>query len=281
MKTNEFSQIATRYKVIFFDAYGVLKNANGLIPGVINTFDFLREKNIDFFVLTNDASRGPKLLAQAYHKTGLTAITEDKIISSGMLARDYLRLKVKEGIVAYLGTENSAHYIEAIGLKTISIKELEDRHVDEISAMVFLDDEGFDWNHDINKVVNVLRKRNIPTIVANTDHSYPVSAEHVAIAIGSLANLIEGVVRKTFIRFGKPDSAMFVFAFEHMQQTNQVGRADILMVGDTLHTDIIGGNKFGIDTLLTLSGNTLPGRARLLIRTTGIIPNYICDSIAV
>ena len=30
------------------------------------------------------------------------------------------------------------------------------------------------------------------------------------------------------------------------------------MVGDTLHTDIIGGNKFGLDTVLVLSGNTLP-----------------------
>jgi HAD superfamily hydrolase (TIGR01450 family) len=281
MKTREFSQIATKYKVIFFDAYGVLKNAHGLIPGVINTFQFLEDNGIDFFVLTNDASRAPRLLAQAYHKKGLSAITEEKIISSGMLARDYLRLKVKDGTVAYLGTENSAHYIEAIGLHTISIKELKENHVNDISAMVFLDDEGFDWNHDINKVVNVLRRRNIPTIVANTDHSYPVSSEHVAIAIGSLANLIESVVRKTFIRFGKPDSAMFVFAFEHMQQTVQVGREDILMVGDTLHTDIIGGNKFGIDTLLTLTGNTLPQRARLLIRTTGIIPNYICESIAV
>ena len=281
MKKNDFKQIVTQYKVIFFDAYGVLKNAHGLIPGAKETFQFLEDQQIDFFVLTNDASRSPVELAETYTQHGLDEISPDKIISSGMLAREYLRYKVKNGAVAYLGTPASAHYIEAIGLKTHSIDQIDQNDIDHISAMVFLDDEGFDWNFDINKVVNILRKKNITAIVANTDHAYPVSSEHVAIAIGSLANMIESVVRKTFIRFGKPDSQMFTFAYEHMLQTQQVGKENILMVGDTLHTDIIGGNKFGIDTLLVLSGNTLPERARMLIRTSGIIPNYICDSIAI
>ena len=52
------------------------------------------------------------------------------------------------------------------------------------------------------------------------------------------------------------------------------------MVGDTLKTDIIGGNKYGIDTCLVLSGNVLEKNAELLINSTGIIPNYICRSIA-
>jgi ribonucleotide monophosphatase NagD (HAD superfamily) len=49
------------------------------------------------------------------------------------------------------------------------------------------------------------------------------------------------------------------------------------MVGDTLHTDIIGGNKFGIDTVLVLSGNTLPDDASTRISSTGIVPTYVCE----
>jgi HAD superfamily hydrolase (TIGR01450 family) len=280
MKTNDFATIAQQYRVIFFDAYGVIKNAHGLIDGVADTFQFLREHQIEFFVLTNDASRGPAELANAYHKRGLTAIDAGKIISSGMLAREYLLYKVKQGTLAFLGTQASAHYIEAIGLKTISIKDVDLSDSEEISALVLLDDEGFDWNNDINKAINLLRRRNIPVIVANTDERYPVSQDHVAIAIGAVADMIERVVGKTFIRFGKPDSQMFHFAYEHMLQTVHVRKDQILMVGDTLTTDIIGGNKFGIDTMLVLSGNTQPEKARLLIRTTGIIPNFICNSIA-
>ena len=50
------------------------------------------------------------------------------------------------------------------------------------------------------------------------------------------------------------------------------------MVGDTLETDVLGGNKFGLDTALVLTGNTLPHRAKSMIKNTGIIPNFICET---
>jgi len=277
----DFKSVVLKYKVVFFDAFGVIKNYRGLIPGIRDTFKYLIEKRIGYYVLTNDASRSPEELAETYHKLGLKEITADKIISSGMLAKEYLRYKVKNGTVAYLGTNRSAHYIEAVGLKTMPINELDLGKVDKISALVLLDDEGFDWNHDINKVINLLRKRNIPVVVANTDNAYPVSSESIAVAVGSIADMVEQIVRKTFIRFGKPDAQMFNFAFEHIQQEMRVGKQDILMVGDTLATDIIGGNKFGIDTVLVLTGNTLHDKAELFINATGIIPNYICHSASI
>ncbi len=170
MKIKEFKKIACKYKTIFFDAYGVLKNYNGHIPGVEETLEFLINNDIDFYILTNDASRSPELLADKYIKGGISQITPDKIISSGMLAREYLQYKIKPGsTVAYLGTDDSAHYIESAGLSTLSIDELSLNDCEHISAVVFLDDEGFDWNHDINKVINLLRLVNVPVIIANTD----------------------------------------------------------------------------------------------------------------
>ncbi|MEQ6119431.1 TIGR01459 family HAD-type hydrolase [Reichenbachiella sp. MALMAid0571] len=278
MKNHKFKSVVKKYDVVFFDAFGVLKNSSGLIDGINNTFSYLKENGIDFYILTNDASRSPRELAESYIKKGLSVINEHKIISSGMLAREYLRYKVKKGTVAYLGTENSAHYIEELGLKTISIANVDINDVSGISALVFLDDEGFDWNHDINKIVNLLRKRNIPVVVANTDMSYPVSGSEVAIAIGSIANMVEKILGRTFIRFGKPDPQMFNFAYEHITVDKHIPRNKILMVGDTLATDIIGGNKFGIDTVLVLTGNTISENVNARIKSSGIIPDYICDS---
>ncbi len=281
MERTEFKEVIQQYKVIFFDAYGVLKNSKGLIPGVDKTFEFLIEKNIDYYILTNDASRGPISLAKNFREKGLEHINHDHIISSGMLATEYLRLKVSDGIVTYLGTENSAHYLEESGLKTVAIKDLDLDNIDDVNAVVFLDDEGFDWNHDINKVLNLLRRRNVPCIVANTDKSYPVSTSDVSIAIGGIADMIERISGRKFIKFGKPDAQMFIFAFEHLQRAREVGKENILMVGDTLFTDIIGGNKFGIDTALVLTGNTQRSNAEEKIKSMGIIPDYICESAAI
>jgi ribonucleotide monophosphatase NagD (HAD superfamily) len=111
-----------------------------------------------------------------------------------MLAREYLDLKVRKGIVAYLGTDNSAHYIETSEIKTLSIRELDLNAVSDVNALVFLDDEGFDWNTDLTKTLNLLRKRNIPVIVANTDKTYPASKSRLSIAVGALAKMIEDTI---------------------------------------------------------------------------------------
>ena len=277
MKTRDFKSIVNKYDVVFFDAYGVLKNYNGLIPGIEGTIRYMLENEIDFYVLTNDASRSPEELAASYQTLGIREITPEKIISSGMLAREYLRYKVKKGTVTYLGTSKSAHYLETLGLRIVSIRETDLDDLEDISAIVLLDDEGFDWKRDVNKLINLLRKKNVPVIVANTDFAYPITEDEVAIAIGGLSDMMERIVGKKFIKFGKPDSQMFMFAYERITKEGHVDKSKILMVGDTLKTDILGGNKFGIDTSLVLSGNTLPEQASFLIRSTGIIPNYICE----
>ncbi len=280
MQPVSFRSIASRYKAIFFDAYGVLKNYKGLVPGVKETFAFLRENDIRFYILTNDASRSPEALAEYYFRAGLPEITADKIVSSGMLALDFLRSKVNHGTVAYLGPKRSAHYVETEGLKTIPIGDLNLEHAASVNALVLLDDEGFDWERDLNKTINLLRLRNMPVIVANTDTTYPVNRDSVAIAIGGIGELLERIVRKTFIRFGKPDAQIFHFAYDHIQQDGPMKKEDILMVGDTLETDIWGGNKFGVDTALVLTGNTRREKAEIWIEASGIIPNYICESVA-
>ncbi|AXE17501.1 TIGR01459 family HAD-type hydrolase [Runella rosea] len=279
LNLDNFKEIADNYQVFFFDAFGVLKNAHGLIPNIVDTFSYIRQQQKQFYILTNDASRSPQQLAESYWRLGLHDVTADSIISSGMLAREYLQLKVKQGTAVYLGTEDSAHYIETADLRTLSISDVDLDNTADINALVLLDDEGFDWNNDLNKAVNLLRRRTIPVIVANTDNTYPTSKTQVAIAIGGVADMLENIVGKQFIRFGKPDAQLFMFAYERVVAQNPaIGKKDIVMVGDTLRTDISGGNKFGLDTVLVLTGNIPAEDAEIRIRSTGIIPTYVCES---
>ena len=279
MQIQSFLFIAQQFKVVFLDSYGVLKNYKGLIEGVQHTVDALRSKNIVIRILTNDASRSQHQQAESFYALGLHNIEEHEIITSGMMAKQFLQQKILNGKIAYLGTENSAHYILQSGLEHIPVRDVDLKKLDDISAFVFLDDEGFDWNSDINKTVNLLRHKNLPVIVANSDKLYPVSKNDVSVATGGLAKLIENMLNKKFIHFGKPDSQMFMYAYDGLSTTGNFSRQEILMVGDTLHTDILGGNKFGVKTTLVLSGNTSAEDAAIQINATGIIPDYICDSI--
>jgi HAD superfamily hydrolase (TIGR01450 family) len=278
----EFEPIASQYPVLLFDSYGVIKSSKGLVPGIERTFEWLKAEKKEYYIITNDASRSPKQLAQGFHKMGLKAIQPERIISSGMLAKEFLNLKVRRGKVAYLGTEDSAHYIEHRGMEAVPINDLTEEQMQEVVALVLLDDEGFDWVGGINKSVNLLRRRAIPAIVANADGAYPVSSHDVSVAIGGLSWLIEKIVGKKFIRFGKPDAQIFMFAWEILQDRFPgIKKKDALMIGDTLQTDILGGNKFGLDTMLVLTGNTLPQDYLTRIMGTGITPTYICHAAVV
>lgn len=278
-KKDSFLEVVSGFKAVFLDSYGVIKNYRGLIEGVQETLDFIQARGIEFRILTNDASRSQEQQAESFLRLGLKGIPAEKIVTSGMMAKQYLQLKIKGGKVAYLGTANAAHYIMQANLESVAIADLDKHDINEIQAMVFLDDEGFDWNFDINRTVNLIRKKNMPIIVANSDNLYPVSHNDVSIATGGIAKLVESIINKKFIHFGKPDTQMFNFAFEDINRYSEYNKEEILMVGDTLHTDILGGNKFGIKTALVLSGNTSATEMEMNIRSTGIIPDYICESI--
>lgn len=279
MNKVSFKSTVKNFKAVFLDSYGVLKNHQGLIDGVEDSIKYIRDQGIELRVLTNDASRSQAQQADEFEKLGLKGLKEDEIITSGMLARQFLELKIKTGKIAYLGTENSARYILKFGLEGVPVSEIDIENSTDISAFVFLDDEGFDWNRDINRTVNFLRRNNLPIIVANSDKYYPISHNDVAVAIGGISRLVESVLNQKFIRFGKPDSQMFMYAYDELNKTGSFDKSDILMVGDTLHTDILGGNKFGLKTLLVLSGNTRAKTVDLKITSSGIIPDFIADSI--
>jgi len=280
MELQPFLPLAEKFRAVFLDSYGVLKNYKGLIAGVQDTIARLREKGVAIRILTNDASRSQEQQVESFSRLGLPGFETHEVITSGMMAKHFLQHKITEGKIAYLGTENSAHYILQSGLEHISVRDIEMDNITDISAFVFLDDEGFDWNTDINKTINLLRRKNIPVIVANSDKLYPVSKNDVAVAAGGIARLVESMMNRKFIHFGKPDTQMFTYAYNRLKQ--RVGlftKKEILMVGDNLNTDILGGNKFGIKTTLVLSGNTREDNAETQISSSGIIPDFICRSI--
>jgi HAD superfamily hydrolase (TIGR01450 family) len=233
----------------------------------------------DVYVITNDASRSPAQMAAAYvHPEHGVLIPESKIISSGLLAKDFLRSKVRSGRVAYLGKPSSAFYIESASLTPIHIASCQSG--EELAAIALLDDEGFDWFRDLNLMLNLMRRVTAPVIVANPDLVYPVNEQEVGLAVGSLAAMLERIVGKSFVRFGKPDTMMFSHAFACAHENNpNLRKSDVLMVGDTLETDILGANTFGLDTALVLSGNTQSEQAERLIQAKGIIPTYLCQSV--
>ena len=78
--------------------------------------------------------------------------------------------------------------------------------------------------------------------------------------------------------FGKPHADIFHLA---LRKANDMGDAKrVLMVGDTLHTDILGGQSMGFHTAwVTGQGASSGLDLDLTIQKTGISPGYQIRSI--
>lgn len=279
MDIRSFRETVEPYRVVFLDAYGVLRSASGMIEGAIDTVRSLVAAGKEVYVVTNDSSRSPEAMAERYASfAGGDFLGPERYISSGLLAAQYLEHQIPYGKVAYLGKPESAHYIEIAGKIPVPVGQC--NGTDNLVAIVLLDDEGFDWFTDVNATLNLIRHVNVPVIVANADITYPMHGNEIAIAVGSLGGLLSEITEKTFVRFGKPDSMMFDYAFSRAKELQpDVTKRDVLFVGDTLRTDIVGANTYGLDTVLVLSGNTLPEHADLMIQSSGIIPTFVCPAL--
>ena len=244
------------YSVILLDAYGVLVDIQGALPGAPNLIDRLNRMQKPYFILTNDASKLPESSARLYGKFGLD-IAPDRIITSGMLLKDYFKINhLTDARCVVLGPADSVRYVEAAGGQQVS------EH-DAFDVLVLADETGFPFLETVDSVLTALfhkldRRESVHLILPNPDLIYPKADNGFGITSGCIALMIEAALRLrypnrdqlSFARLGKPHAAIF------KEARRRSGTRDMVMVGDQLETDIRGANAFGIDSVLIDTGVT-------------------------
>ncbi len=249
-------ELRARYKVLLLDAYGVLVNDGGALPGAAGLIDDLNRTRQPYYLLTNDASKLPQTIAKRLRGYGL-AIDPDRIITSGSLLKNYFKAqKLQDAQCVVLGPEDSAQYVADAGGKVVS-------PAIGFDVVVIGDEAGFPFVETVDMVLTELcnkvrRRERFHLVLPNPDLIYPKADRGVGIASGSIALIIEAALQLLypgrpnlrFARLGKPHSAIF------QEALRRSGTRDMVMIGDQLETDIRGANAFGLDSVLVDTGIT-------------------------
>lgn len=243
------------YSVLLFDAYGVLLDKAGALPGARELIAHLNTSEKCYYVLTNSASRLPGHMAAGLKQFGL-AIPAERIITSGQLLGRYFQAHALAGkSCVVLGTEQSLAYVKLAGGKPVSAEE-------EAEVVVIADQAGFPFIETVDAALSGILRRldagqSVHLLLCNPDLIYPFSPGRYGVTAGSVAAMMEAVLRErypdkdiAFVRLGKPYSPIFEEA------ARRAGTRHMLLFGDQLHTDILGARRFGIDSALVLSGVT-------------------------
>ncbi len=244
------TSIIDDYDVFLFDVWGVIVEGDYNYPGVIDNINYLINNNKKVFFITN-APRSIAYLVTLLTSWGIN-VTSEMIISSGELAVNMIVnskeiFGIQNPLIYHLKQENN-DLIDAIKIPTTT-----DINEADILLLTLHYDEKENLNLDeFDNLLQTAIQRKIITICANPDLGimqqgvYRYCAGYFAAKIKQFGG--------TVIYTGKPYPEIYQ---PILNQLPHILKKNILMIGDTFYTDILGANKIGIDSALVLTGNAI------------------------
>lgn len=263
----DLDAIADEVDTFLLDAFGVLNIGETAIDGVPERVAGLQAAGKRVLVVSNAAELEHPKLIQKYARLGYDFAPED-VISS------------RKAVLQGLSSEPSRHWglmgEPAAGrsdLGALDFSYLGDDPDAYENAEGFLMIGSSNWSEDRQaRLETALRERPRPLYVGNPDIVAP--REHdFSIEPGSYAHRLADATGITPVFFGKPFGHIFDLAFARLGDYDP---ARTVMVGDSLHTDILGGQAAGVKTALIAGFGFFAGHDVIpRITASGIRPDYI------
>ena len=230
-------------KLIIFDMDGTVYLGANLIDGAKETFEYLKENNIDYVFFTNNSSHDLDFYFNKITNFGIECDLKKNFYSSTEVTIGYL-------------LDRNIKDIYVIGNK--SLKKKFEKHFNLISK--------YDVNAKLDAVVTgfstelvydelkdaclFLETRDIPFIATNGDYRCPIEDGLYIPDNGGMCEWMRLCTGKTATVMGKPNPEIVYYLAKQFG----VSLDEVLVVGDRLYTDILVGVNAGVDSLCVLSG---------------------------
>jgi 4-nitrophenyl phosphatase len=217
---------------------GVLWHGDQPLPGVTEFFEFLQTHDLRFVLATNNPSKRASEFAAKAQSFGLPISTDD-IVSSSIATAHYLKKTYPEG--------TRIHVIGEQALKD-QVAEAGYELADEDVAAVVVALERSLTNETI-KHAGLLIRAGAQFIGTNADPVYPTEEGFVP-GSGMMVTAVAVSSGQEPLVMGKPQRGIFDLAMEKLDLPLE----RVASVGDRLDTDIAGGVRYGLKTVLLLTG---------------------------
>lgn len=266
-QVGSLDDLAAAHDVFLLDAFGVLNRGELAIPGAPERIASLQAMGKRVMVVTNAASYSKRYAVERYGRLGFSFGPEDVISSrdallAGLAAQPHRRW----GMMATrrFGVE---------GIEHLDVTFLAEDPAAYDAAEGFLFFGAGEWTQQRQALLTASLRRNPrPLLVGNPDIVAPYEGG-LSLEPGHFAHSLADLTGVQPQFFGKPFGNIFDLA---LARVPGVDPARIVMVGDTLQTDILGGRAAGVRTALVTGFGALVGvDIDAAIAACGIVPDYI------
>lgn len=242
-------------KGFILDLDGVLWRGGVALPGAAEFLKLLEADGRPYVVATNEPAYNPEELAERLNRLGFP-VSPDRVLTAGMVAIEELqRLHSAGAQVQVIGTDSLKALVEEAGfvvgggaVDALIVTMSQDVKMTELNLALQALNQGADF------------------LAPNREMTYP-TAEGVGAGDGMLVVALEEASGRRATVVGKPNQSFFGSAL-HMFD---LPPAEVLVIGDNLETDIVGGQSAGASTALVLTGMT----DREQLATRDVTPDWV------
>lgn len=254
--------LADRFDGVLIDLDGVVWIGREPVPGSVETLQALLEAGKRLVFVTNNPGRLPSAYAERLRELGVE-VGEEQIVTAGMVVA---RLAGEAA-----GAGGSAFVIGAAALKEMvaatGARVLEGEEAQGADVVVVSGHRGFDYEELLT--AKFALDRGAKLFATSHDPTMPFPGGELP-GTGAVLAAVEVASGRQAEIAGKPERHLFEMALE------TVGGGRVAMIGDRLASDIEGGRRAGLETVLVLSGTT----SREEAEAADPAPDFVLDDLA-
>ncbi len=227
-------------RLFLLDMDGTIYLDDDLFDGTVDFLHYVREIGGKYLFLTNNSSRSVEAYVEKMARLGIQTTTEDFLTSVDATVL-FLREHYPGKLCYASGTKTFREQLAQGGIR------ITDHLEDGIDVLV----AGFDTELTFQKLEDscILLNRGVDFIAANPDWVCPTWYGYVP-DCGSVCEMLFRATGRRPRFIGKPQPEMALLAMERFGYD----KAQTMVVGDRLYTDIACGINAGIDACFVLSG---------------------------
>jgi HAD superfamily hydrolase (TIGR01450 family) len=220
-----------------FDLDGCIWAGSTLLPGAQELVDALRAARRGVVFVTNSSRERAGQIADRLSRLGIPAEARDVLAALDLLG-ETIRRRVGRAAVLPLGTREMREVLEAAGHTVV---ELDDWRRATVVAV------GNDPLFDFGRLRAASRAvaGGAALFTVNLDPRLPVAPGEFDPGCGALTEAVAVAGGARPVVVGKPHAPIFEMALERLG----CRPAEVVMVGDSLTTDVAGGRALGMVTV--------------------------------
>lgn len=267
-----FMDIVAPFDLILFDAYGVLNSGETAIPGAAATVAALRSAGKCVAVISNSAAYPKANMMARYVSLGFD-FAETEVVTSRDVLLKQLRREPHRRWGVMLNPDVGLGDLTAFDVVVLTDAP---EAYDQVDGFLLIGADGWTERRQALLEATLIRTPR-SVLVGNPDLVAPRESG-LSLEPGWFAHRLADATGVAPVFFGKPFPEIFELAMARFN--GLISPKRVLMVGDTLHTDILGGHHAGFATALATShGSLMVLDVESSVEASRIAPDFIVEHI--